>query len=195
MSIKNLWRKSIKNDFLYIKTIIHLLKMNVAREKIAEKFFEVVDCPETCEKIEESIYNYAVKVASEKGISKQWDNKYFVKIYMNKAISLYSNLNSDSYIGNNELCEKITDIDIDQIAFLKPDETYPAHWKELKDKKIAQDDFLYTKKPGAVTDQFKCSICKEKKCTYFQLQTRSSDEPMTTFVTCVECGNKWKFSS
>lgn len=25
-----------------------------------------------------------------------------------------------------------------------------------------------------------------------QLQTRSADEPMTTFVTCVACNNKWK---
>lgn len=26
-----------------------------------------------------------------------------------------------------------------------------------------------------------------------QLQTRSSDEPMTTFVFCNDCGNRWKF--
>lgn len=27
----------------------------------------------------------------------------------------------------------------------------------------------------------------------FAHQTRSADEPMTTFVTCTNCGNKWKF--
>ena len=27
---------------------------------------------------------------------------------------------------------------------------------------------------------------------YIQLQTRSADEPMTTFVLCLECGNRWK---
>ena len=26
----------------------------------------------------------------------------------------------------------------------------------------------------------------------FQVQTRSADEPMTTFVFCNECGNRWK---
>lgn len=26
----------------------------------------------------------------------------------------------------------------------------------------------------------------------FQVQTRSADEPMTTFVLCNECGNRWK---
>ena len=45
----------------------------------------------------------------------------------------------------------------------------------------------------AETDQFKCGKCKKRKCRYYQMQTRSADEPMTTFVTCVNCGNKWKF--
>ncbi|AFM98064.1 transcription elongation factor S-II [Encephalitozoon hellem] len=44
----------------------------------------------------------------------------------------------------------------------------------------------------AETDMFKCNKCGERKCSYRQLQTRSGDEPMTTFVTC-ECGNKWRF--
>jgi transcription elongation factor S-II len=45
----------------------------------------------------------------------------------------------------------------------------------------------------ATTDQFQCGKCRQRKCTYFQMQTRSADEPMTTFVTCVNCGNRWKF--
>jgi DNA-directed RNA polymerase subunit M/transcription elongation factor TFIIS len=40
--------------------------------------------------------------------------------------------------------------------------------------------------------QFKCGKCKSKKTTYYQLQTRSADEPMTTYVTCMCCGNRWK---
>ncbi|KAF6170298.1 hypothetical protein GIB67_042988 [Kingdonia uniflora] len=47
--------------------------------------------------------------------------------------------------------------------------------------------------PKATTDQFRCGRCKQRKCTYYQLQTRSADEPMTTFVTCVNCNNHWKF--
>lgn len=46
----------------------------------------------------------------------------------------------------------------------------------------------------AETDQFKCGKCKQRKTKYFQMQTRSADEPMTTFVTCVVCGNRWKVS-
>lgn len=47
--------------------------------------------------------------------------------------------------------------------------------------------------PKATTDQFKCSRCHQRKCTYYQMQTRSADEPMTTYVTCVNCNHHWKF--
>ena len=46
---------------------------------------------------------------------------------------------------------------------------------------------------GTKTDLLQCGKCKMKNCTYNQIQTRSADEPMTTFVLCNECGNRWKF--
>lgn len=42
------------------------------------------------------------------------------------------------------------------------------------------------------TGLFKCRKCGSKKTQYYQMQTRSADEPMTTFVTCCGCGLKWK---
>lgn len=46
---------------------------------------------------------------------------------------------------------------------------------------------------GTKTDMFKCDKCQKRNCTYMQLQTLASDEPMTTFVCCNECGNRWMF--
>ena len=46
---------------------------------------------------------------------------------------------------------------------------------------------------GTHTDLLHCGKCKKKNCTYNQIQTRSADEPMTTFILCNECGNRWKF--
>ncbi|KAK4283754.1 hypothetical protein QN277_000674 [Acacia crassicarpa] len=43
------------------------------------------------------------------------------------------------------------------------------------------------------TDQFVCGKCRKRECTYYQMQTRSADEPMTTYVTCVSCNHHWKF--
>ena len=44
----------------------------------------------------------------------------------------------------------------------------------------------------ACTDAFTCRQCKSNKCSYYQMQTRSADEPMTTFVSCIMCGARWK---
>lgn len=39
---------------------------------------------------------------------------------------------------------------------------------------------------------FTCGRCKSTKTTSTQKQTRSADEPMTVFVLCLNCGNRWK---
>ncbi len=38
-----------------------------------------------------------------------------------------------------------------------------------------------------------CGKCHSKKTYSYQIQTRSADEPSTTFAQCVECGIKWKY--
>ncbi|EPR78792.1 Transcription elongation factor A SII [Spraguea lophii 42_110] len=57
--------------------------------------------------------------------------------------------------------------------------------KSVLDSSVAKEE--------AETDIFFCTKCKQRKCSYRQLQTRSADEPMTTYVYCI-CGNTWKFS-
>lgn len=39
-----------------------------------------------------------------------------------------------------------------------------------------------------------CPKCESRRTFSCQKQVRSSDEPMTTFSSCVECGNKWVYS-
>ena len=109
-------------------------------------------------------------------------------------MSIYSNLKSDSYIGNNELLDKLENDEIKgyDIAFLSPSDLFPSRWKELLDKKLKIDKCKYERRTEIATDIYRCGKCKERKCTYYQLQTRSADEPMTTFVTCINCGNRWK---
>lgn len=45
----------------------------------------------------------------------------------------------------------------------------------------------------AESDQYECKRCHKRMVKLYQMQTRSADEPMTTFVTCVNCGNRWRF--
>ena len=51
-----------------------------------------------------------------------------------------------------------------------------------------------TEKKAKTKGTFKCGKCKSWYTTYTQAQTRSADEPMTTFVVCLNCNNRWKFS-
>eukprot|EP00171_Calliarthron_tuberculosum_P008003 IDg8003t1 len=64
--------------------------------------------------------------------------------------------------------------------------------REKVQEKMTRDAMPYNK-PAASTSEFKCGKCKQRKCTYFQMQTRSADEPLTTFVHCVNCDNRWRF--
>jgi len=59
--------------------------------------------------------------------------------------------------------------------------------------KEAIDNARLAVQEGTVTDLLKCGKCKGKNCAYHQVQTRSADEPMTTFVLCNGCGHRWKF--
>ena len=68
--------------------------------------------------------------------------------------------------------------------------------QEAIKKKMIKDDNKFNAKLEASTDIFTCprTTCKSKKCTYYELQTRSADEPMTIFVTCLDCGKNFKKS-
>lgn len=61
-----------------------------------------------------------------------------------------------------------------------------------KAKKDAMNESVAASDTQAETDMFQCNNCKKRRCKYFQMQTRSSDEPMTTFVSCLNCGKRWK---
>lgn len=82
-----------------------------------------------------------------------------------------------------------------KLAKMTPDEMASDEMKLLREKfvKEAINDAQLATVQGTKTDLLKCGKCKKRNCTYNQLQTRSADEPMTTFVMCNECGNRWKF--
>lgn len=83
----------------------------------------------------------------------------------------------------------------EKIAVMTADEMASTEMKELRQKftKEAINDHQMAMTSGTKTDLIKCPACKKSNCTYNQVQTRSADEPMTTFCYCNECGKRWKF--
>ncbi|BES89454.1 Transcription elongation factor [Nesidiocoris tenuis] len=82
-----------------------------------------------------------------------------------------------------------------KLASMTAEEMASDEMKQLRNKFIKEsiDDAQLATVQGTKTDLLKCGKCKKRNCTYNQVQTRSADEPMTTFVMCNECGNRWKF--
>lgn len=83
----------------------------------------------------------------------------------------------------------------EKLATMTPEEMASKDMKQLRKTftKQAIDDHQVSQETGTPTDMFQCGKCRKKNCAYTQVQTRSADEPMTTFVYCRECGNRWKF--
>ncbi|KAJ8980300.1 hypothetical protein NQ317_005220 [Molorchus minor] len=90
---------------------------------------------------------------------------------------------------------RIGAITASRLAVMTAEEMANDEVKQLRERfqKEAINDAQLATVQGTKTDMLKCGKCKKRHCTYNQLQTRSSDEPMTTFVLCMECGNRWKF--
>ncbi|XP_075294128.1 transcription elongation factor A protein 3 [Opisthocomus hoazin] len=114
--------------------------------------------------------------------------------YRNRVRSRISNLKDpkNPSLRRNVLCGAILP---SLIARMTAEEMASDELKELRNAMTQEAirEHQMAKTGGTVTDLFQCGKCKKKNCTYNQVQTRSADEPMTTFVLCNECGNRWKF--
>lgn len=150
--------------------------------------------------IEKSIYNWTIDYAEEKNIVKMWADKRFTNVYVNKANQILTLLIPSSYIykSDNEyqkFIDKIVNdenISLKRFAYFQPHELLPEKWNEHLEKKNKRDDNICNSKQIAKTDMFKCSKCKKRECSYYELQVRSADESMTVFITCLNCGHRWR---
>ena len=138
--------------------------------------------------LEKGVYNYSIEHATIHKIVKKWDNPYFVIIYLNKLKSILLNL------LDNKILQNLKDDPLiaSKIPFMTHYELQPDRWRDLIISKEKKDKHILESKIEASSEDFICGKCKQNKTTYCQAQTRSADESMTTFVTCLTCGNKWK---
>jgi len=141
-----------------------------------------------CRNMERSIYNYSIDKGDEYKIIKRWENAFFVQIYMDKFKMVYFLLKKQE-IGDKIKRQEILPQDI---AYKTNRELFPEKWNAMLESKKIRLENKYFPKIEASTDNFECRRCKKNRCTYYQAQTRSADEPMTTFVTCLDCGSRWK---
>lgn len=159
------------------------------RKTLVEKIKTLVESDLIARNIEKGIYNYTIEDATRKHLVKKWENVHFVEIYLTRFRTIFNNLRLSPYL--REQLEK-KQCKPHEIAFLSHYEMSPERWEKLIEEKRERDKNIYDVQQK-IDSEFKCRRCKSNNCSYYQLQTRSADEPMTTFVSCLSCGNRWKF--
>jgi transcription elongation factor S-II len=161
---------------------------DVFRKNIRAKLSTILENEAKANNLETGIFNYSIKEAQQRKVVKKWDNAFFCQIYLDRLRSIYLNLNNVELV--NSL--KSGNISPKTLAYMTHQEMNHEKWAALIDMKIKRDKIKYETQAEAMTDTFTCRKCKSTKCSYYGLQTRSSDEPMTIFVTCLDCANRWK---
>ena len=139
--------------------------------------------------LERTVYNYAVQEATYKNIIKKWENRYFCKIYIDRLRSIYTNLSNHSEFRLKVLQGEIS---FEQLSNISHQEMLPRMWNDLIKRKIQRDESKYKNRIEANTDVYVCKKCRSRKCVYCAVQTRSADEQMSIFVSCLDCGANWK---
>ena len=157
------------------------------RSNIVNHIYKILENEKMSKNLEIGIFNFTIKEATQKKVIKKWNNPIFVEIYKNKTQSVLLNLTA-------EIIQSIKSnaIEAQKVAFMTHQELLPEKWDELIKAKSKRDLQIFETNIEASTDTYTCRKCKNNKCAYYQMQTRSADEPMTTYVSCLNCGNRWK---
>lgn len=131
--------------------------------------------------IETAILNRCVADSQKWFVDIDWNNITFREMYRSRALGLYPHRHMVASMGAIEFVNS------------SPVDQTPDRWRHILQAALEKDKAKYSKKTTANIEMY-CRSCKKKsKCDYYQVQTRSADEPMTTFVTCLECDTKWKY--
>lgn len=154
-----------------------------------------IDDDEIKKNIEKNIFNCTLrKYEKEFGTKmkkKELNGNYFKENYLSVSYEILFKIESGRSIE-----DIISELKFDKIG-LKDKNLEPEIFIDEKETKNIEEPPKV--KPG-IHRCNKCYYNKDKKddvdrgkrTWFYELQTRSSDEPMTCFITCLDCGFKWK---
>lgn len=168
--------------------------MHIKRQYCITKFSEIFKLPDSnvlVQNLEKGIFNETIKYCKQYKYELKWANNLFTQQYARLARKVIANI---TYTPNSvDVKKKILDNTWppETIASKTHAELNPEKHAEIKNKIMSK--YININSEQEHDGFFKCGKCKTMKTTYTQAQTRSADEPMTTFVTCLNCDNRWKF--
>jgi DNA-directed RNA polymerase subunit M/transcription elongation factor TFIIS len=168
------------------------------RASVLQCFEKLGLAPLEAQDLEIGVYNATIDYAAASRIPLSWMSDVFQEAYMVKARSVFANLKKDSHIGNHTLTERLVQREFfpHDLPFITRESIFPEKWQPIIEKERLRSKEAYEFRQASMTDHIKCITCLKKgwkpKITYYELQTRSADEPMTLMVKCHTCGHRWK---
>ena len=179
----------IENSIDLKDSWIQYAESNIDRSSKQIELSKLLSDIDTAIKIESSIFEYALIYS----LNNKYDKNYVRATYDDKFHFILTNLDeNNTKINNKNFKSNITSgkINPSYVAFLSPQQVHPEKWAYL----IKKREYIEQRENNiAYSDAYKCYKCGESKCKITQAQTRSADEPMTTFVVCLVCHNTFKF--
>jgi hypothetical protein len=168
------------------------------RNRARELLLGIVSDLDIMRDIERGILRQTIRQIISHGVNgRTWKDPVVKEAYHAIFQKVYRNLapeGSPHSIGNPRLLELVKNRTIPgkDLAGMEPAKLWPEKWQDMEEARIMKQIATLEATSEAGTDMFQCRKCKERKCVFTEVQTRSADEPMTTFVCCLVCGNKWK---
>ena len=144
--------------------------------------------------MEKSMFNWVIRETKKYRDAPAWENRFFRDRYKTKFLSIQFNLKEPrTQLKERILNGEVKSVDVAHMAPFELWKTGP-YAIQIEKQRVHQmrKDALQGKIEENVRGMFKCSKCKSDKTTYYEMQTRSADEPMTAFITCLNCGKRWK---
>ncbi len=157
-------------------------------------FLEDKFSKEAIKNLEKSMFEAAFDNSIKNYIPRNWKSPQFVELYRQVVRTVISNIHPNSPVNNPRLLTRVLDgeFELSAIPFMTSYEMFPEKWFALRDKQLQREQKILEGNKSRATDQFKCRRCNKRECTYYEMQTRSADEPMTIFITCLNCGKEWR---
>lgn len=135
-----------------------------------------------------------VAVAIETALHDKYghDQKKYIQRYRDLIFQLRDKKNPDintRLLSGDIAPEDYVDMDYKAVASrmkaLEREES--RKWANQEQRSDIKDELAV-----AMTDEYRCGKCGSRETTYYQQQTRGADEPMTVFIKCMKCGNRWR---
>jgi hypothetical protein len=148
---------------------------------------------ENCIALEEHIFQRSLQTCDLEEIRKVWSSIAFRDVYLAISRRILGNLNPNSYIQNKHVLTRVIsgELTLEQLVKQNYYELCPEKWQQYLDAQAKREQVQLEGDFSRATDKWLCNGCKMRKCTYYELQTRSADEPMTIFIHCLNCGKRW----